>query len=96
LWEGMGSAGDGFLRAFRAKPVVAGLRRTADVGGAIRHEIGVLFILGEEASLPPLVAGGLIRTRAQADEILAARAIAISTGAEALRDFRGGREQSHP
>ena len=52
----MESASDGFLRALRAKPVVAGLRRSADVDGAI----------------------------------------AISTGAEALWGFRGGREQSHP
>ncbi len=44
----MGSATEGFFRALRAKPVVAGLRRSADVDGAIRHGIGVLFILGED------------------------------------------------
>jgi glycerol uptake operon antiterminator len=201
----MGSASDGFFRALRAKPVVAGLRRSADVDGAIRHGIRVLFILGEDifalqesvpkahasgrlilahvdlikgigrdevgvrflarhvhvdgilttrgnligpakregliavqrlfvldsesleaglpaveraapdavevlpgvifpliatrlkgASLPPLIAGGLIRTRAQVDEILAAGAIAVSTGAEALWGFRGAKEQSNP
>jgi glycerol-3-phosphate responsive antiterminator len=41
-------------------------------------------------------AGGLIRTRAQVDEILAAGAIAVSTGAEALWDFRGAKERSDP
>ena len=96
MWGGMGSASDGFLRALQAKPVVAGLRRTADLRGAIRPGIGFLFIPGEDANPPPPIASGLIRTRAQADEILAAGAIAISTGAEALRDFRDGREQSHP
>ena len=200
----MASASDGFFRALRAKPVVAGLRRSADVDAAIRHGIGVLFILGEDifalqesvakahasgrlilahvdlikgvgrdeagvrflarhlqvdgilttrgnligpakreglisvqrlfaldsesleaglpaveraapdavevlpgvilpliasrlngAGLPPLIAGGLIRTRAQVEEILAAGAIAISTGAEALWSFRGVKEQRH-
>jgi glycerol uptake operon antiterminator len=200
----MGSAGDRFFRALRTKPVVAGLRRSADVDGAIRHGVEVLFILGEDifalqesvtkahgrerlilahvdlikgigrdeagvrflardlqvdgivttrgnligpakregliavqrlfvldsesleaglpaveraapdavevlpgvilpliavqlkgANLPPLIAGGLIRTRAQVEEILAAGAIAVSTSQEALWDFRGNKEQSN-
>ncbi len=195
------AASDGFFRALRAKPVVAGLRRSADVDAAIRHGIGVLFILGGDifalqesvakahandrlilahvdlikgvgrdeagvrflarhlqvdgilttrgnligpakregliavqrlfaldsesleaglpaveraapdavevlpgvilpeiawllhgAGLPPLIAGGLIRTRAQVEEILAAGAIAISTGAVALWGFRDVKE----
>jgi len=198
----MGSARDRFFRALRAKPVVAGLRRSADVEGAIRHGVEVLFILGEDifalqesvskahggdrlilahvdlikgvgrdeagvrflarefrvdgivttrgnligpakregliavqrlfvldseslaaglpaveraapdavevlpgvilpliaprltGDLPPLIAGGLIRTRAQVDEILAAGAIAVSTSEEALWGFRGNKEQS--
>ena len=44
----MGNAGDGFFRALRTKPVVAGLRRSADVERAIRHGVEVLFILGED------------------------------------------------
>jgi len=200
----MGSAADRFFRALRTKPVVAGLRRSADVDGAIRHGVEVLFILGEDifalqesvtkahgrerlilahvdlikgvgrdeagvrflardlqvdgivttrgnligpakregliavqrlfvldsesleaglpaveraapdavevlpgvilpliaarlksANLPPLIAGGLIRTRAQVDEILAAGAIAVSTSQEALWDFRGNKERSN-
>ena len=198
----MGSAGDRFFRGARAKPVVAGLRHSADVDGAIRHGVGVLFILGEDifalqesvakahaadrlilahvdlikgigrdeagvrflardlqvdgilttranligpakregliavqrlfvldsesleaglpaveraapdavevlpgvilpliaarlkaASLPPLIAGGLIRTRAQVEEILAAGAIAVSTSEEGLWGFRGTRSR---
>ncbi len=201
----MASARDGFFRALRAKPVVAGLRRSADVDAAIRRGIGVLFILGEDifalqesvakarmggrmilahvdlikgvgrdeagvrflarhlqvdgilttrgnligpakregliavqrlfvldsesletglpaveraapdavevlpglilpliaarlkgASLPPLIAGGLIQTRKQVEEILASGAIAISTSAEALWDYRDAKEQRHP
>lgn len=200
----MGSAADRFFRALRTKPVVAGLRRSADVDGAIRRGVEVLFILGEDifalqesvtkahgrerlilahvdlikgvgrdeagvrflardlqvdgivttrgnligpakregliavqrlfvldsesleagvpaveraapdavevlpgvvlpliaarlksANLPPLIAGGLIRTRAQVDEILAAGAIAVSTSEEALWDFRGKKELSN-
>ncbi len=203
--EGMVSASDGFFRALRAKPVVAGLRRSAEVDAAIRHGIGVLFILGDDifalqdsvakahangrlilvhmdlikgvgrdeagvrflarhlqvdgilttrgnligpakrdgliavqrlfvldseslesglpaveraapdavevlpglilpliaarlqgASLPPLIAGGLIQTRQQVEEILASGAIAISTSAEALWDYRGAKEQRNP
>lgn len=48
------------------------------------------------AGLPPLIAGGLIRTRTQVEEILAAGAIAISTGAEALWSVRGIKEQRTP
>ncbi len=40
-------------------------------------------------SLPPLIAGGLIQSRAQVEEILSAGAIAVSTSAEALWGFRG-------
>jgi len=191
-----------FFQALKAKPVVAGLRRSADVEGAIRHGIGVLFILGDDifalqesvakahgsgrlilahvdlikgvgrdeagvrflarhlhvdgilttrgnligpakregliavqrlfvldsesleaglpaveraapdavevlpgvilpliasrlkCNLPPVIAGGLIRTRAQVDEILAAGAIAVSTSEEVLWGLRGDKEQS--
>ena len=197
----MGNARDRFFGALRAKPVVAGLRRSADVDGAIRHGVEVLFILGEDifalqesvgkahacdrlilahvdlikgvgrddagvrflardlrvdgivttrgnligpakregliavqrlfvldseslatglptveraapdavevlpgvilpliaprltGNLPPVIAGGLIRTRAQVDEILAAGAIAVSTSEEALWGVRGNQEQ---
>jgi glycerol uptake operon antiterminator len=197
----MGAARDTFFRALRATPVVAGLRRSLDVERAIRHGIGVLFILGEDifalqesvakahdsgrlilahvdlikgvgrdeagvrflardlgvdgilttrgnligpakreglvavqrlflldseslevglpaveraapdavevlpgvifpwiasrltGHLPPLIAGGLIRTPAQVAEILAAGAIAVSTSEEALWAFRRTEEQ---
>jgi len=201
----MGNNREQFFQALRAKPVVAGLRRSADVDGAIRHGVGVLFILGEDifalqesvtkahgrerlilahvdlikgigrdeagvrflardlgidgivttrgnligpakregliavqrlfvldsesletgvpaveraapdavevlpgvmlpliapllkgTRLPPLIAGGLIRTRAQVDEILAAGAIAVSTSEEALWSLRGTKEQGNP
>jgi glycerol uptake operon antiterminator len=194
----MGHAGERFFRALRVKPVVAGLRRSADVDGAIRHGVKVLFILGEDifalqesiakahaheclilahidlikgvgrdevglrflarefhvdgvlttranligpakregliavqrffvldsesleaglpaveraapdavevlpgvvlpliaprlkgGTLPPLIAGGLIQSRTQVEEILAAGAVAVSTSAEALWGFRG-------
>jgi glycerol uptake operon antiterminator len=193
----MGHAGERFFQALRAKPVVAGLRRSTDVDGAIRHGVRVLFILGEDifalqesvakahaheclilahidlikgvgrdevglrflarefrvdgvlttranligpakreglivvqrlfvldsesletglpavqraapdavevlpgvilpliatrlkgADLPPLIAGGLIQSRTQVEEILAAGAVAVSTSAEALWGFR--------
>jgi glycerol uptake operon antiterminator len=201
----MGNTGERFFRALKAKPVVAGLRRSADVEGAIRRGVDVLFILGEDifalresvakahgrerlilahvdlirgigrdeagvrflardlgvdgivttrgnligpakregliavqrlfvldsdsleaglpaveraapdavevlpgvilpwiapmlkgTNLPPLIAGGLIRTRAQVDEILAAGAIAVSTSEEALWSLRGTKEQGNP
>jgi len=201
----MGNNREQFFQALRAKPVVAGLRRSADVDGAIRHGVEVLFILGEDifalqesvakahgrerlilahvdlirgigrdeagvrflardlgvdgivttrgnligpakregliavqrlfvldsesleagvpaveraapdavevlpgvilpliapllkgTRLPPLIAGGLIRTRAQVDEILAAGAIAVSTSEEALWSLRGTKEQGNP
>ena len=198
----MERSGDRFFRALRAKPVVAGLRRSADVDRAIRHGVEVLFILGEDifalqesvakaharermilahmdlikgvgrdeagvrflardlqvdgivttrgkligpakregliavqrlfvldsesleagvpaveraapdavevlpgvifpliaarlkaVQLPPVIAGGLIRTRAQVEEILAAGAVAVSTSEEALWGIRGAKEQ---
>jgi glycerol uptake operon antiterminator len=197
----MGSARERFFRALRATPVVAGLRRSADVERAIEHGIGVLFILGEDifalqesvvkahdrgrlilahvdlikglgrdeagvrflardihvdgilttrgnligpakreglvavqrlfvldsesleaglpaveraapdavevlpgvifpliaprlaGHLPPLIAGGLIRTPAQVAEILAAGAVAVSTGEEGLWALRGTKER---
>jgi len=198
----MASSGDRFFRALRVKPVVAGLRRSADVDGAIRHGVEALFILGEDifalqesvakahareriilahmdlikgigrdeagvrflardlqvdgivttrgnligpakregliavqrlfvldseslevgvpaveraapdaveilpgvifpliaarlkaVQLPPVIAGGLIRTRAQVEEILAAGAIAVSTSEEVLWGFHGTKEQ---
>jgi glycerol uptake operon antiterminator len=201
----MGSASDRFFLALRAKPVVAGLRRSADVEAAIRHGVGVFFILGKDIfalqesavkahacgglilahvdlikgigrdeagvrflarelqvdgivttrgnligpakregliavqrlfvldseslevglpaveragpdavevlpgvilpviaprlkgrNLPPLIAGGLIRSRAQVEEILAAGAIAVSTSEEALWDFRATKEHGNP
>jgi glycerol uptake operon antiterminator len=193
----MGHAGRRFFQALQAKPVVAGLRRSTDVDGAIRHGVKVLFILGEDifalqesvakahaqeclilahidlikgvgrdevglrflarefrvdgvlttranligpakreglivvqrlfvldsesletglpavqraapdavevlpgvilpliatrlkgAGLPPLIAGGLIQTRTQVEDILATGAVAVSTSAEALWGFR--------
>lgn len=194
----MGLAAERFFRALRAKPVIAGLRRSAAVDAAIRHGVKVLFILGEDlfalqesvsrahtheclilahidlikgvgrdevglrflarefrvdgvlttranligpakregliavqrlfildsesleaglpavaraapdavevlpgvvfpmiaprltgGQLPPLIAGGLIQSRTQVQEILAAGAMAVSTSAEALWSFRG-------
>jgi glycerol uptake operon antiterminator len=40
------------------------------------------------STLPPLIAGGLIQTRRQAEEILQAGAVGISTSAEDLWGFR--------
>ena len=200
----MTNARDRFFQALKTKPVIAGLRRSADVEAAIRHGIGVLFILGEDifalqesvakahggerlilahvdlikgigrdeagvrflardlhvdgilttranligpakregliavqrlfvldsesleaglptveragpdavevlpgvilpliaprlkgANLPPLIAGGLIRTRAQVEEILAAGAVGVSTGEAALWGFRANKEQTN-
>lgn len=86
----MASASDGFFRALRSKPVVAGLRRSADVDGAIRRGIGVLFILGEDIfTLQDSVA----KAHASGRLNLAAGAIAISTGAQALWDYRRADEQ---
>jgi glycerol uptake operon antiterminator len=198
----MAKPGDRFFEALKARPVAAGLRRSADVEAALREGIQVLFILGEDifalqesvakarrrgclilahvdlikgigrdeagvrflareiqvdgilttranligparregliavqrlfvldsesleaglptveraapdavevlpgvifpliaarlrgAGLPPVIAGGLIRTRAQVDEILAAGAVAVSTSQEALWGFRANKEQ---
>ena len=44
----MAKPGDRFFEALRARPVAAGLRRSADVEAALRHGIQVLFILGED------------------------------------------------
>ena len=196
---------DRFFQALRTKPVVAGLRRSAEVDGAIRRGVEVLFILGEDIfalqesvakahgqdrlilahvdlikgigrdeagvrflarelrvdgivttrgnligpakregliavqrlfvldsesletglpavaraapdavevlpgvvlpviasrlagpALPPLIAGGLIRSRAQVEAILAAGAIAVSTSEETLWGVRGVKEQRAP
>ncbi len=201
----MGSAAERFFRALQAKPVVAGLRRSADVGAALHHGVEVLFILGEDifalqesvakahererlilahidlikgigrdeagvrflardlhvdgivttrgnligpakreglvavqrlfvldsesleaglpaveraapdavevlpgvilpliagrlvgGKLPPLIAGGLIRTRAQVDDILAAGAIAVSTSEESLWGLHRPKEPHKP
>ncbi len=37
-----------FFQALKSRPVVAGLRHSADVEDAIREGVGVLFILGED------------------------------------------------
>jgi glycerol uptake operon antiterminator len=47
----------------------------------------------KEGSLPPLVAGGLIRTRRQVEEILQAGAMGISTGEESLWGYRRDEER---
>ncbi len=44
----MAKPGDRFFEALRARPIAAGLRRSADVEAALRHGIQVLFILGED------------------------------------------------
>jgi glycerol uptake operon antiterminator len=45
------------------------------------------------SALPPLIAGGLIRTPQQVDEILQAGAVGISTGEEGLWSYRRGEER---
>jgi glycerol uptake operon antiterminator len=59
---------------------------------------GVIFPLIaarlREANLPPVIAGGLIRTPAQVEEILAAGAVAVSTGQKALWSLGANREQT--
>jgi glycerol uptake operon antiterminator len=45
------------------------------------------------AAFPPLIAGGLIQTRRQVEEILRAGALGVSTSAEALWGIRRDREQ---
>jgi glycerol uptake operon antiterminator len=47
----------------------------------------------KEGALPPLVAGGLIRTRRQVEEILQSGAVGISTGEESLWGYRRGEER---
>jgi glycerol uptake operon antiterminator len=44
------------------------------------------------ARLPPVIAGGLIQTRRQVEEILAAGAVAVSTGTAALWGSEKGKE----
>ena len=44
----MGGERERFFQALRTRPVVAGLRHSADVEEAIRQGVGVLFILGED------------------------------------------------
>jgi len=44
--------------------------------------------LASRAALPPLIAGGLIRSQAQAEAVLAAGALAVSTSALALWGYR--------
>ena len=44
----MGSAHTTFFEFLRTRPVIAGLRHSAAVEQAIRHGVGVLFILGED------------------------------------------------
>jgi glycerol uptake operon antiterminator len=46
--------------------------------------------LASRGGLPPLIAGGLIRSVAQAEAVLAAGALAVSTSAEALWGYRRG------
>ncbi|HYL80870.1 MAG TPA: glycerol-3-phosphate responsive antiterminator, partial [Candidatus Acidoferrum sp.] len=45
------------------------------------------------SKLPPLIAGGLIRTPRQVEEILQAGAVGISTGEEGLWSYRRGEER---
>jgi glycerol uptake operon antiterminator len=37
-----------FFEGLKSRPVIAGLRESAQVEAAIRHRVGVLFILGED------------------------------------------------
>jgi len=46
--------------------------------------------LGSRGALPPLIAGGLIRCAAQAEAVLAAGALAVSTSAATLLGYRRG------
>jgi glycerol uptake operon antiterminator len=39
---------DKFFAALKARPVIAGLRRAAEVEGALARGVGVVFILGED------------------------------------------------
>jgi glycerol uptake operon antiterminator len=48
----------------------------------------------KEGSLPPLIAGGLIRTLGQVEEILQAGAVGISTSEERLWRYRRGEERT--
>jgi glycerol uptake operon antiterminator len=44
----MGNARERFFEGLKTRPVIAGLRGSAQVEAAIRHGVGVLFILGED------------------------------------------------
>ncbi len=44
--------------------------------------------LGKRGALPPLIAGGLIRTTAQVEAVLGAGAVAVSTGETSLWGYR--------
>lgn len=58
---------------------------------------GVIFPLVVDrlkaGALPPLIAGGLIRTRAQVEEILDAGAVGVSTSQEGLWGYQRGEER---
>jgi len=44
----MGNVRTSFFEGLKTRPVIAGLRDSAQVEAAIRHGVGVLFILGED------------------------------------------------
>lgn len=44
----MGNIRERFFESLKARPVIAGLRDSTGVEAAIRHGVGVLFILGED------------------------------------------------
>ena len=44
----MGNLRERFFETLKTRPVIAGLRDSAQVGAAIRHGVGVVFILGED------------------------------------------------
>jgi glycerol uptake operon antiterminator len=46
--------------------------------------------LTARGALPPLIAGGLIRTAAQVEAVLAAGAVAVSTSQSSLWEYRRG------
>jgi glycerol uptake operon antiterminator len=46
--------------------------------------------LAARGALPPLIAGGLIRTAAQVEAVLAAGAVAVSTSQSSLWGYRRG------
>jgi glycerol uptake operon antiterminator len=52
--------------------------------------------LASRGALPPLIAGGLIRSAAQAEAVLGAGALAVSTSASALWGYRRGAPGAPP